>query len=70
MDNFSWGYFGEGPSCTSYSILRALFDRVTAEDYAFPFLANFVSKVPQGSALKISGEEVCLILGLKPKQKR
>ncbi len=69
-DNFSWGYFGEGPACTSYSILRELFDKVTAEDYEFAFMANFVSKVPQDSVLKISGEEVCLLLGLKPKLKR
>lgn len=63
-DSFTWGYLGSGPASTAYSILRELFGKDIARAKYMEFIERFVSRVPEESALCISGDSICLMLGI------
>ncbi len=63
--DFTWGYWGEGPVALSYSLVRELFNKETAEAQYSTLLEQFIAKLPQEEGFIITGEEICRILNPK-----
>jgi len=64
MDNFAWGYSGQGPYELSYSILRELFGREVAERDADALHSNLISILDQNRCFLIIGTQIRIVLGI------
>jgi hypothetical protein len=64
-DDFTWGYHGEGPHATAYSILREFFGKKVAEDRYDEFVNLFVSKLDEGDGFVIDSATAARTLGLR-----
>ena len=54
----TWGYVGTGPFNTSYSILRELYGKKTAERMANEFLRQTIAILPEREGFSLSEEHV------------
>ena len=58
----TWGYHGNGPSCTAYSILREFFGKAAAVEHNRAFLREYVGKLDMKKGFRIDRKAAARII--------
>ena len=64
MDNFTWGYSGQGPYELAYSMLRELFGREVAGRDTDALCSNLISVLDNERCFDILGAQIRIVLGI------
>ncbi len=63
-NDFTWGYYGQGPHNTAYSILREFFGREIAVEKEQEFVNEYISMIDQNHGFIIDSAAAAKLLQL------